>query len=158
MALVYIGLGTNLGNRERNLNDTILNLAMEVGMIIRQSGMYQFKPWGFSSEHYFLNTVVLVETLLSPFDLLAKTQEIERKSGRTEKTSTVYTDRLMDIDILFYDNLIIHQPTLKIPHPLMGKRDFVLMPLSEIAPELVHPVSGKKIKEMWNELLENGVD
>ncbi|HEY6914444.1 MAG TPA: 2-amino-4-hydroxy-6-hydroxymethyldihydropteridine diphosphokinase [Paludibacter sp.] len=150
MALVYLGLGTNLGNKECNLNDAITALSMEAGFVIRQSAIYASEPWGFASENQFLNAVVLIETNLSPFDLLAKTQEIERNMGRTAKSVNGYSDRLIDIDILFYDNLIIDQPELKIPHPLIVERDFVLMPLVEITPELVHPVLGRKIIDLIN--------
>lgn len=148
MSLVYLGLGTNLGDKERNLENALTILSLEVGKILRQSSYYVSKPWGFDSANEFLNVVVLVETNLPPFDLLGKTQEIERKLGRTIKTSEDYADRLIDIDILLYDNLIIDQPTLKIPHPLMTERDFVLIPLSEISPNLVHPVSGKSIVDL----------
>lgn len=148
MSLVYLGLGTNLGDKERNLENAVTILSLEVGKILRQSSYYVSKPWGFDSANEFLNVVVLVETNLPPFDLLGKTQEIERKLGRTIKTSEDYADRLIDIDILLYDNLIIDQPTLKIPHPLMTERDFVLIPLSEISPNLVHPVSGKSIVDL----------
>lgn len=150
MALVYLGLGTNLGEKERNMNDAVGALSLEVGFVIRLSEFYVSKPWGFKSEHEFLNAVVLMETALTPFDLLDKTKEIERNLGRASKTTTVYADRLIDIDILLYDNLIIDQPTLKIPHPLIAERDFVLIPLAEIAPDLVHPVFCRKIVELLN--------
>ncbi|MFT3753314.1 MAG: 2-amino-4-hydroxy-6-hydroxymethyldihydropteridine diphosphokinase [Paludibacter sp.] len=148
MAFVYLGLGTNLGDKERNLNNAIISLSVYVGAIIRQSTFYVSEPWGFESDNRFLNAVVLVETNLQPFDLLAKTQEIERMIGRTTKSVTGYADRLIDIDILFYDNLIIDQPALKIPHPLIVERDFVLLPFAEIAPEFVHPVLGKRIIDL----------
>ena len=150
MALVYLGLGTNLGEKERNLNDAIISLSQEVGFVIRSSTFYASKPWGFESDNDFLNAVVLVDTALTPFDVLSKTQEIEKGLGRTAKTINGYSDRLIDIDILLYDNLIIDQPTLKIPHPLIAERDFVIIPLSEIAPDLVHPVFGRKIVELLN--------
>jgi len=150
MALVYLGLGTNLGEKERNLNDAIISLSQEVGFVIRSSTFYASKPWGFQSDNDFLNAVVLVDTNLTPFDVLSKTQEIEKSQGRTAKTINGYSDRLIDIDILLYDNLIIDQPTLKIPHPLIAERDFVIIPLSEIAPDLVHPVFGRKIVELLN--------
>jgi len=148
MALVYLGLGTNLGNKEQHLNNAILKLSSEVGILVFQSAFYSSVPWGFDSENEFLNAVVLLETYLSPFDLLAKTQDIELKMGRTVKPTTDYSDRLIDIDILLYDSLIITEPTLKIPHPLMLERDFVLKPLMEIAPDLVYPISGKKVKDI----------
>ena len=150
MALVYLGLGTNLGEKERNLNDAIISLSQEVGFVIRSSTFYASKPWGFESDNDFLNAVVLVDTALTPFDVLSKTQEIEKSLGRTAKTINGYSDRLIDIDILLYDNLIIDQPTLKIPHPLIAERDFVIIPLTEIAPDLVHPVFGRKIVELLN--------
>lgn len=148
MAVVYVSLGSNLGERERNLNDAILKLTLEAGIIVCQSGFYEFEPWGFESENSFLNAVILMETHLSPFELLTTTQQIEKELGRTAKTTQTYSDRIIDIDILLYDNLIINHPTLKIPHPKMLERDFVLIPLIEIAPDLLNPISGKKYSEL----------
>ena len=148
MALVYLGIGTNLGDKECNLNDAISLLSLQVGGVLCVSSFYRSKAWGFNSENEFLNAVVLVETAFSPFDLLLETQQVEKQLGRTAKTTTSYVDRLIDIDILLYDNCIIDQPTLKIPHPLIAERDFVLVPLAEIAPDLVHPVLGVKIREL----------
>jgi len=146
MSLVYLGLGTNLGDKPVNLNDAVTALSREVGNVLKVSAFYASAPWGFESNHEFLNAVVLVETDLMPFALLDKTQEIERNMGRNAKTTFGYEDRTIDIDILLYNSLVMDQPTLKIPHPLILKRDFVLLPLLEIAPELVDPVSNKKFR------------
>ena len=143
MALVFLGLGTNLGDKQQNLTDAVTALG-KVGQIIKQSGLYTSEPWGFESENAFLNAVVLFKTELSPMDLLAATQEIERNLGRIAKTVTGYADRLIDIDILLYDNIILNETELKIPHPLITERDFVLIPLVEIAPDVVNPLTGVK--------------
>lgn len=148
MALTYLGLGTNLGNKQQNLNDAITALSVEVGKVMAVSSFMVSAPWGFDSENTFLNTVVLMETELTPFSLLQKTQEIERSLGRTAKSTHGYADRLIDVDILLYDNLLIDQPTLKIPHPLIMERDFVIIPLTEIAPDLVHPVTGQRFIDL----------
>lgn len=147
MAFVFLGLGTNLGDKQQNLTDAVTALG-SIGHIIKQSGFYASEPWGFESENMFMNAVVLVETELTPIDLLAHTQEIERNLGRTTKSRNGYSDRLIDIDLLLYDNLIIDEPTLKIPHPLITERDFVLIPLVEIAPDLANPITGLKYSEL----------
>ena len=148
MALTYLGLGTNLGNKQQNLNDAIAALSVEVGGVMAVSSFRISAPWGFDSENTFLNAVVLMETELTPLALLKKTQEIERSLGRTAKSTSGYADRLIDIDILLYDNLFVDQPALKIPHPLIMERDFVIIPLVEIAPDLVHPVTGQRLADM----------
>ena len=136
-----------MGDKERNLNDAILKLSLDVGEIICQSSFYASKPWGFQSENEFLNAVVSVETSLVPLALLAKTQEIEREFGRTSKTIKGYSDRVIDIDILLYDKELIDLPELKIPHPFITERDFVFVPLLEIAPNLLNPISGKSFNK-----------
>ena len=144
MAKVYISLGTNLGDKEQNLRTAVQKIEEQVGKVI--------SPWGFDSEHSFLNAAACVETELSPLEVLQKTQEIERELGRTHKSvGGVYSDRLIDIDLLLYDDLILSVTSpsgaaLNLPHPLMAERDFVMRPLTEIAPELVHPVLGKAMK------------
>ena len=153
MSLVYLGLGTNLGDKEKNLNDAVMALTLETGNVMCLSSFYTSVPWGFDSENEFLNAVVLVETALTPFEVLAKTQEIEKTLGRLEKTTDAYSDRVIDIDILMYDLLVIDQPRLTIPHPLLAVRDFVLVPFAEIAPTLIHPVLGKSILELRRELI-----
>jgi 2-amino-4-hydroxy-6-hydroxymethyldihydropteridine diphosphokinase len=136
---VYLGLGSNLGNRRQLLLDAIEKINKKVGNVVRQSSFYETKPWGFESENLFLNAAVKVTTKLSPTELLEVTQQIEREMGRKKKTTynfrqqtPNYSDRPIDIDILLYDNLHVDLPELKIPHPLMQERDFVLVPLREI--------------------------
>ena len=134
---VYLGLGSNLGNREENIRKAILLIGEKVGTVLRQSSLIETEPWGFESENSFLNGVILVETTFTPRQTLKATQKIERELGRKRKSDSLkkYADRPIDIDILLYDDLTIDEPDLKIPHPLMEQRDFVMIPLSEIAAE-----------------------
>ncbi len=134
---VYLGLGTNLGNREQNLQEAIRLIDDRVGKVTRQSSFIQTEPWGFKSENLFLNAVILCETEQTPREVLLTTQQIERDMGRQQKSVSVgYADRVIDIDILLYDDLTVDEPDLKIPHPLMQQRDFVMIPLGEIRGEL----------------------
>ena len=154
MAKVYVGLGTNLGDKEQNLRDAVQKIEERVGKVISLSAFYVTAPWGFTSENSFLNAAACVDTDLSPLAVLQETQAIERELGRTKKSvDGVYSDRLIDIDLLFYEDLVLSvtSPTgaeLNLPHPLMTERDFVMLPLAELAPELVHPVFGKTMKEI----------
>lgn len=133
MHTVYLSLGTNLGGKTQNLVSAITEIERRIGPVRAQSAFLTTEPWGFESENTFLNAAVRVETALSPFDLLNKTQQIERDMGRTQKSvDGKYHDRIIDIDILLYDDLHINTPKLTIPHPLMYERDFVLIPLKEI--------------------------
>ena len=133
MHTVYLSLGSNLGDKEQNLASAISEIARRIGDITAQSALLETEPWGFDSENTFLNAAVRVETELSPLDLLHATQQIEQDLGRTHKSQHgQYHDRIIDIDILLYDDLHIQTPELTIPHPLMQQRDFVLIPLKEI--------------------------
>ena len=127
-----MSLGSNLGDRQDNLHKAIDLIGQRVGPVIRQSSFIETEPWGFESQNKFLNGAILCETTLTPRQLLRTTQKIERELGRKKKTSHLYHDRPIDIDILLYDDLTIDEPDLKIPHPLMEQRDFVMIPLSEI--------------------------
>lgn len=151
---VYIALGSNLGNKRRNLVSAAALLAERAGEVGAISSFYETEPWGFESEHSFLNAALMLETTLAPLDLLRLTQEVERELGRTAKTDSVYHDRLIDIDLLLYGEEVIDQPGLQIPHPLMHRRAFVMTPMAEIAPAVVHPVLGKTMKVLSN-LLES---
>ena len=143
MAIVYLGLGTNLGDKAANLHAAVHLISGKIGKVISLSSFYATAPWGFESENSFLNAAICVETSLSPLEVLHRTQEIERTLGRTHKsTGGIYHDRIIDIDLLLYNKEIIQTPELTIPHPLMLQRDFVMNPLVEIAPDVVHPVFG----------------
>lgn len=129
----YLGLGTNLGDKATNMNKAIENIGKLIGKIERQSAFYATEPWGFESQNNFLNACVKVSTNLTPRQLLKATQSIEIMMGRKEKSHNgQYHDRLIDIDILLYDDVDIKEPDLTIPHPLMHERDFVMKPLREI--------------------------
>jgi 2-amino-4-hydroxy-6-hydroxymethyldihydropteridine diphosphokinase len=133
MHKIYLGLGSNLGNRKENLAYAIRFIGERVGKVLRVSSFIETEPWGFESENTFVNAVILCETDLTPRQLLGATQKIEREMGRQKKsTDGGYTDRCIDIDILLYDDLRVDEPDLQIPHPLMLKRDFVMIPLREI--------------------------
>lgn len=136
MTRAYLGLGTNLGDKNMNIAAAIEKIGELIGDVVRQSALYHTKPWGFDSDNEFVNAAVAVDTTLSPRGLLAATQQIEREMGRTEKSKDgVYHDRIIDIDILLYGDRQVNEPDLVIPHPLMHERDFVMKPLGEIINE-----------------------
>lgn len=120
-------------------------LAERVGDVLALSGFYETEPWGFQSDNTFLNAALRLDTILSPLELLDATQQIEREMGRTQKSNGAYHDRIIDIDILLYDDLVLQTPELTLPHPLMHERRFVMEPLAEIAPNVVHPVFHKSV-------------
>ena len=135
---VYLGLGTNLGHREENLAEAIRLIGKRVGEVERQSSVIETEPWGFRSENKFLNAVVLCLTDKTSREVLRLTQQIERDMGRrknvnSQSVNREYVDRPIDIDILLYDDITVDEPDLKIPHPLMHERDFVMIPLREIS-------------------------
>ncbi|WP_304302451.1 2-amino-4-hydroxy-6-hydroxymethyldihydropteridine diphosphokinase [Phocaeicola plebeius] len=152
MATVYLGLGTNLGDKEANLRTAIYKLQERIGKQVSLSSFYETAPWGFESDHSFLNAAIGLETSLSPIEILHITQEIEKELGRTKKSvNGSYSDRLIDIDILLYDTLVLQTPELTIPHPLMTERDFVMNPLIEIAGNVIHPTRQKTLSELYQE-------
>jgi 2-amino-4-hydroxy-6-hydroxymethyldihydropteridine diphosphokinase len=150
MNKAYLGLGTNLGDRKRNLRVAIKMIEEQIGMVLNSSSVYETAPWGFEAESDFLNMVVRAETILSPTELLKKIIAIESGLGR-ERDQDRYSSRVIDIDILLYDDLVLDQKGLKIPHRLMHERRFVLAPLCEIAPDLIHPVLRKSMKVLLEE-------
>ena len=152
MAIAYLGLGTNVGTKRRNMITAAALLAERVGDILALSGFYETEPWGFESENFFLNAAVKLKTSFSPLEVLQITQQIEKELGRTEKSNGVYHDRIIDIDILLYEDEVLQIPELTLPHPLMHERKFVMDPLAEIAPFVVHPVLKERIIDLKERL------
>ncbi len=146
---VFLGTGGNIGNKHKNFDEVVKIINKELGEIIRSSSVYETPPWGFESENPFWNQVLLIKTEYSPTELLDQIEKIENRFGRIREKGK-YSSRKMDIDILFFDEEIINTETLTIPHPLLQKRLFVLVPLAEIAPDFVHPVLKKTSVEMLN--------
>lgn len=129
----FLALGSNLGNKEENLERAIALINSRAGEVVRRSTFLVTEPWGFNSENNFLNACIAIDTHLPPRQLLSVTKQIEFDMGRTAKsTEGEYHDRVIDIDILLYGDVEIDEPDLKIPHPLMHERDFVMIPLEEI--------------------------
>lgn len=160
---VYMGLGSNEGDRERLMRRAMELLQERIGTVVCQSALYETEPWGFVSPHPFLNAAVEVRTALSPAEVLAATQQIECELGRRRKsTAGGYADRPMDIDLLLFDDCVLEADYtlpgeagpvhLSLPHPLMHERAFVLQPLADIAPEAVHPVLHRSVRSLLQDL------
>ena len=147
MAKVYFGVGGNLGNRENYLERTKSLISDRIGYILRTSSIYESEPWGFNHEQCFLNQVLIVDTQLSPAAILLEISFIEGVLGR-ERSVNGYIPRTTDIDILFYDQEVILSPSLVIPHRFLHKRQFVLTPLVEVAPDFIHPLFSVTIREL----------
>ena len=130
---LYLGLGSNLGDKQQNIAMAVEKIEERIGHVECQSALHITEPWGFQSDNMFVNAAVKCVTILSPHEVLEKTKDIERQMGRTTKSvDGTYKDRIIDIDILLYDDMEINDPDLVIPHPLMHQRDFVMKPLNEI--------------------------
>lgn len=147
MAIVYLLLGGNLGDREKMLETTVGLLTKSSGQLLASSSVYETQPWGNEAQPLFLNQVICLETHLTPEGLLDETQAIESRMGR-KRDGQPNQPRVMDIDILFYDRLVLQSRRLTIPHPRLHRRAFTLVPLMEIAPELIHPVLNRPIREL----------
>ncbi|HBX52746.1 MAG: 2-amino-4-hydroxy-6-hydroxymethyldihydropteridine diphosphokinase [Bacteroidetes bacterium RIFOXYA12_FULL_35_11] len=147
MVQVFLLLGSNIGDRKKTLETACNAINTEAGEILKMSAIYETEPWGYQSELKYLNQVIQINTNLSPIELLQKIHKIEEDMGRIRKAGA-YSDRTIDIDILFYDDIIISDKELQIPHPRLHERKFTLIPLYEIAPDFIHPVFKKRIEEL----------
>lgn len=143
--VVFLALGSNLGNRLSNIKNAISNLTPQMA-VKKKSPVYETPPWGYADQPPFLNQVLKAETYLEPEELLGHLKRLETALGR--ETGFQNGPRLIDIDILFYDDEVIETPSVVIPHPRLHQRAFVLVPLNDIAPDLVHPVLEKSVSEM----------
>ncbi|MGM0566739.1 MAG: 2-amino-4-hydroxy-6-hydroxymethyldihydropteridine diphosphokinase [Bacteroidota bacterium] len=148
MAKATLLLGSNRGNRTMIVEQAIREIRQKAGKVSAFSSLYESEPWGFDDNIPFINQVVVIETALSPKHLLSSLLSIENELGRVRKNSGVYSPRPIDLDILFYDDLIVNETDLQIPHPRMQNRMFTLMPLMEISPDFIHPVLKKPVSEL----------
>ena len=154
--MLYLGLGSNLGDKCHHLLQAVALISERVGRVVCLSRFYETQPWGYASNNTYLNAALGVETSLSPLEVLSITQNIERELGRQKKSmNREYFDRPIDIDLLLMDDLVIDSDALTLPHPLMHERLFVLEPLVEIAPTIIHPVLLKNICELYNTLFRS---
>lgn len=149
MSVVYLSLGSNLGDRESIINLSIKEIDKRIGKVTNISSRYETEPWGFSSANKFINMAVEVNTQLTPKKVSEIVHQIEFDLGRRRDTNAIgYEDRVIDIDILLFDDIVLNDKDLTLPHPKMHLREFVMAPLSEIAPNMVHPIIGETIEEM----------
>lgn len=155
MSKVYLSIGSNKGNRSVLINKAIDEIEKKVGIIISRSSIYESKSWGFDSNDFY-NLCLLIDTDIVPKSLLINLKKIEKSMGR-EDIDGSYSDRFIDIDILFYDNITTDSEDLKIPHPKIEIRKFVLVPMLEIADDYVHPILNKTIKELDNDCSDQDI-
>ncbi len=152
--LAYLALGSNLGDRPANLLKALALLEPQAN-VLRASKIYETPPWGFLDQPAFLNQVAEIETDLSPLELLEHFKQIEQKMGRIKTISN--GPRSIDLDLLFFDDQILDLPGLTVPHPRMQGRGFVLVPMADLAPDLVHPSLGQTISEMCEQADRDGI-
>jgi 2-amino-4-hydroxy-6-hydroxymethyldihydropteridine diphosphokinase len=154
MIKAYISLGGNTGNRFKIQQNAIENIANRAGNVVAQSYLYETAPWGFEHDQDFLNQVIAINTSLSPTDLMDTLMEIEKELGRTRTEGSGYEARSIDLDVLFYGDREVRESKLRIPHPRLHKRRFILIPLNDIARELMHPVLQQTIAELLIDCLD----
>jgi 2-amino-4-hydroxy-6-hydroxymethyldihydropteridine diphosphokinase len=150
MAIAYLSLGSNMGERERMLKTAVELLSKRSGDILDRSAVYETEPWGNKEQPVFLNQIISIDTPLSAEELLDEIHFVERQMGRI-RNGKPFQPRYVDIDILLYDQLVLQSERLTIPHPLMHRRAFILVPLMEIAPGLMHPLLKRSVKELYSE-------
>ena len=156
MQKVFLSLGSNLGERKKFLIEAIGELQNHIGKLIVDSELYETEPWGFETSEKFLNMVVVFETELSPFDVLQICLEVESGLGRKRKLTGGYTSRTIDIDVLFYADLVLETSKLVLPHPHIQNRKFILAPLYDVAPDLQHPLLGQTVEQLLKTCPDHG--
>ena len=154
MHFVYLSIGSNLGDRKKYISDAEIYIEKLIGVITCKSGLYETEPWGIVHPEMFLNKVILVESDLAPFQIFEKIQAIEKSNGRI-RNNEKYSPRTIDIDILFFDEIVLDDKNLTIPHPLIKERKFILEPLAEIAGGFIHPLYKKTVRQMFRECSDN---
>jgi len=152
MSKVYFSIGSNKGNRSGLINEAIDKIDIIIGKVVLKSSIYETKSWGFNSNNFY-NICILLESTLAPELILNKILTIEKDMGRL-KTTDQYSDRCIDIDILFFDNMIVNSKSLEIPHPRIQLRKFVLTPMLELTPDLIHPILNKSIRQLELECID----
>lgn len=153
MSRVFLSLGSNLGDRLSNIQQAVSSLSMSEHIkIIKTSSFYETEPWGNKNQDWFINACIAIDTDFTCEELLKYCQNIEAQLGRIRKANEKWSQRVIDIDILMYDDKIINSSNLTIPHPLMHLRAFVLVPMLEVKADLVHPIFNKEISELYDEL------
>jgi 2-amino-4-hydroxy-6-hydroxymethyldihydropteridine diphosphokinase len=152
--IVYIALGSNLGNRLANLNSAIDNFSPQM-KVVKKSNVYETPPWGFTDQPAFLNQVVKAETYMQPEPLLHHLKRLEVALGRVPGFQN--GPRSIDLDILFFDDMILDSPALKVPHPRMHERAFVLVPLVDLEPDLIHPALNESVSVLLRKVDQNGI-
>ena len=153
MAIVYLSLGSNIGDRIGYLQQatSLLSLTPEIS-VVSTSSFYESEPWQMNSENWFVNAVLQISTTLSPEQILSECQRIEKQLGRKRTETIGYTDRTIDIDILFFDNQVISTKDLTVPHRFFHNRAFIMVPMLEIAQDFIHPIYNKTVMELYEEL------
>jgi len=151
---IVLLLGTNLGDRLAFLDEAKRLISMNIGLILKKSKVYESPSWGYESENNFLNQVLVIEYKSTPFQLLELTQDIERGLGKISNSRIEYSDRPIDIDILFYENQIVKSDHLVIPHQEIQNRKFTLVPLFELLPNFTHPTLNQKISHLLSDCID----